>query len=273
MREKDIVVGDNYEVVMGRGKGIISVTGITESGSWLCTTTNGTTVKIGDPSRFLKRVKPVLGKGKKSATKSEPDNAPVASTKAVEGKAVQKADKPPVASTKASKGKVVQEAKPKAERPQKALKTSVITNTEPADPDTKTIERLRVEFKEAEQKSKVAQKSFAFGLIDQSKANEAHFAAEAAKLSFLKAGGKTHKGGRCTSQMSALSAAYRVLSESNRPMRAGEITDEAMNRGYWHSDASTPDATISSAIIMEMKRKGERSRFVKVGPGLFTVKD
>jgi len=65
----------------------------------------------------------------------------------------------------------------------------------------------------------------------------------------------------------------RYRAESGKPMRASEITDVTMNQGYWHSDASIPDATISSAIITEIKRKGERSRFVRVASGLFTVKD
>jgi len=252
MKDRDIKIDESYEVSIGRGKSIVTVTGIAESGSWLCTMINGTEIRIGDPARFLKRAKPVPVKGKKAAPKTKPDKAPVAPAKAKLGKAVPPSD-------------------PKAKGPQKAVKTSVIADTTPADPDT--IERLQIAYREAAEKARVAQKALSLGLVDQSQVNNAHFKAEAAKLSLLKAGGKTRKGGRCSSQMSAISAAYRVLSESDRPMRAGEITDMAMKQGYWHSDAPTPDATISSAIIMEMKRKGERSRFVKVGPGLFTVKD
>jgi len=132
MKESSIVVGECYEVSVGRGKSIVTVTGIAESGSWLCAMINGTAIKIGDPSRFLKRVKPVTGKGKKAAPKSKPDKAAVAPTKA-------------------KKGKAVPEAEPKAERPQKALKTSVIADKTPVDPDT--IERLRTEYMEAAEKS------------------------------------------------------------------------------------------------------------------------
>ena len=252
MRDRDIKIDETYEVSMGRGKSIVTVTGIAESGSWLCTTTNGTAIKIGDPSRFLKRVKPTPGKGKKAAPKNKPDKAPVAPAKAKKGKAVPPSD-------------------PKAERPQKAVKTSVIVDTTPADAET--IELLHAEYRDAAEKARVAQKALTLGLVDQSQANDAHFKAEAAKLSLLKAGGKTHKGGRCTSQMSALSAAHRILSESGRPMRAGEITDEANHKGYWKSDASTPESTLSSAIRTDIQRKGAQSRFVKVGTGLFTVKD
>jgi len=252
MRENSIIVGESYEVSMGQGKSIVTVTGVAESGSWLCINAKGTVIKVGDPSRFLKRVKPPSDKGKKAAPKNKPDTAPVAPAKA-------------------KKGKVVPPSEPKATRLQKAVKTSVIADPTPADPET--IERLQIEYREAAEKARVAQKALALGLVDESQVNDAHFKAEAAKLSLLKAGGKTRKGGRCSSQMSALSAAYRILSESGRPMRAGEITDEANHKGYWHSNAPTPDATMSSAIIMEIKRKGDRSRFVKVGPGLFTVKD
>jgi hypothetical protein len=46
---------------------------------------------------------------------------------------------------------------------------------------------------------------------------------------------------------------------------------EAMKqRGLWSSDAPTPAATLSSAILREMK-KGSASRFNKVGRGLFAL--
>ena len=41
-------------------------------------------------------------------------------------------------------------------------------------------------------------------------------------------------------------------------------------KGYWSSPGGkTPDATLCSAILREIKVKGDQSRFVKVGPGRF----
>jgi hypothetical protein len=48
---------------------------------------------------------------------------------------------------------------------------------------------------------------------------------------------------------------------------------EAMAKGkLWSSDAPTPHATLSSAILREMKTKGADARFKKVGRGAFALK-
>jgi len=65
-------------------------------------------------------------------------------------------------------------------------------------------------------------------------------------------------------QMSGLAAAYRVLSEAGQPMNARQICDVAVEQGYWDPQGATPDATISSAILHEMKKRGDASRFVSV---------
>jgi hypothetical protein len=199
--------------------------------------------KTNNSSRSLQRAK--AAPAKKKAVKSKPV-------------------KPQEAPAKASKAKVVPKAEPKPAGPQKGQQSTVAVNPE-------TIAQLQAEFKESDHKAKIAQKSLALGLIDQSLANDAHFKAGAAKLALLQAGGKIGKGGSRRGQMSGLEAAYRVLCESDEPMRANAITDEAMKKRYWEPEGATPDATLSSAIIREINTKGENSRFVRVGKGLFAI--
>jgi hypothetical protein len=41
--------------------------------------------------------------------------------------------------------------------------------------------------------------------------------------------------------------------------------------GYWRSDGKTPVATVYSAILREIQKKGGESRFRKVERGKFTL--
>jgi hypothetical protein len=73
-------------------------------------------------------------------------------------------------------------------------------------------------------------------------------------------------------KLSGLGAAHRVLQESNEPLTAGEIIEQAAAKGYWQSSAATPQATIHAAMSREIKQKGNASRFKKAGRGKFAAK-
>jgi hypothetical protein len=74
-------------------------------------------------------------------------------------------------------------------------------------------------------------------------------------------------------RMSGLDAAAKVLEESGQPMTAKEMVEAAEAKGYWKSpDGKTPHATLYSAIIREIAKKGGESRFVKTERGKFTAK-
>lgn len=70
--------------------------------------------------------------------------------------------------------------------------------------------------------------------------------------------------------MSCLDAAVAVLKAEGQPMACKGMVDAMKERGLWTTDAPTPAATLSSAILREMK-KGSASRFQKVGRGLFAL--
>jgi hypothetical protein len=74
-------------------------------------------------------------------------------------------------------------------------------------------------------------------------------------------------------KLSALDAAAKVLAETGTPMTCKELIGTMAAKGYWTSPGGqTPDATLHSAILREVAVKGEQSRFVKTGPGRFTLR-
>ncbi len=68
-------------------------------------------------------------------------------------------------------------------------------------------------------------------------------------------------------------AAYWVLRDEQKPLRAKDISDLAHQRGYCNLPGLTPWMTIASALNTDINVKGKRSRFKKVGPGLFALND
>jgi restriction system protein len=73
--------------------------------------------------------------------------------------------------------------------------------------------------------------------------------------------------------MSGLDAAAKVLEETGEPLNCKAIVERAFEAGYWQSDGKTPAATIYAAILRDVQKKGDESRFRKVGRGLFALAD
>ena len=73
-------------------------------------------------------------------------------------------------------------------------------------------------------------------------------------------------------KMSAIDAAAKVLAEAKEPLTAKQLIERMAAKGYWKSPAGkTPASTLYAAIIREIQRKGDDSRFQKVDRGLFTL--
>ena len=72
-------------------------------------------------------------------------------------------------------------------------------------------------------------------------------------------------------RMSGLDAAAKVLEESGQPMTTKGMVEASEAKGYWKSPGGkTPHATLYSAIIREIKTKGNEARFSKADRGKFT---
>ena len=73
-------------------------------------------------------------------------------------------------------------------------------------------------------------------------------------------------------KMSAIDAAEKVLGEVGTPLTAKQLVDIMAAKGYWSSPGGkTPHATLNSAIMREIKDKGDESRFAKHPDGGFTL--
>ncbi len=73
-------------------------------------------------------------------------------------------------------------------------------------------------------------------------------------------------------KLSCLDAAAQVLKAKGEPMNCKAMVEAMAKQNLWTSDAPTPAATLSSAILREMK-KGTASRFKKVDRGQFEYQE
>ena len=75
-----------------------------------------------------------------------------------------------------------------------------------------------------------------------------------------------------TGSMSCLDAAAKVLAEAKRPMTCGEIYSPMDTQGLWTSPGGrTPANTLYAAILREITKKGDTSRFAKSERGQFAL--
>ena len=73
-------------------------------------------------------------------------------------------------------------------------------------------------------------------------------------------------------RFSALDAAAEVLRKAGGPLHHQELTRRMIESGLWVSSGKTPAATVQAQIAIEIKTKGERSRFQRVQPAVFGLK-
>lgn len=74
-------------------------------------------------------------------------------------------------------------------------------------------------------------------------------------------------------KLSFLEAAYNILKRKNRPLSSGEIASMAISGGLISTRGKTPSATMGAQIYIDIKHKGEGSRFLKVGRGKFGLRE
>lgn len=79
-------------------------------------------------------------------------------------------------------------------------------------------------------------------------------------------------GGKLDSKMSMLDAAAKVLAEAGESLTTKTMIQAMATKGYWTSPGGkTPHATLYAAIIREIAKKGNESRFKKTDRGQFSV--
>jgi hypothetical protein len=84
---------------------------------------------------------------------------------------------------------------------------------------------------------------------------------KARKKAKMNADARTDKG------MSCLDAAAQILKDEGRPLKCGTLIDLMRERGLW----TTAAATLYSAMLREIVKKGVAARFRKADRGLFEL--
>lgn len=73
--------------------------------------------------------------------------------------------------------------------------------------------------------------------------------------------------------MTFAEAAYQVLKQVGKPLSANEITSVALEKGMISTGGKTPFATMSARLYVDIKRKGDDSKFAKVNRGKFALRE
>ena len=73
--------------------------------------------------------------------------------------------------------------------------------------------------------------------------------------------------------MTVQDAAIQILLSAGKPLHAKEIAKRIIEAGLWQSEGKTPDATVSARLYSDIKKKGDKSPFVKVGAQTFALRD
>ena len=68
-------------------------------------------------------------------------------------------------------------------------------------------------------------------------------------------------------------AIKRVLSEEGRSLHYSDIAEAILTKGYYATDGATPAATVNAQISSSIKHDGDKSPFLRVGRGEFTLKE
>lgn len=74
-------------------------------------------------------------------------------------------------------------------------------------------------------------------------------------------------------KLSLLEASARVLEKAGEPLHYRELTDRILAEGLAESGSKTPAASVNAVLAVEIKRHGSQSRFVRVKPGVFALRD
>lgn len=72
-----------------------------------------------------------------------------------------------------------------------------------------------------------------------------------------------------TSPTTLLHAARHVLEQAGTPLHTQVLTRRMLEGGHWLSQGRTPEASVYSALFMNLKRQGPASGFVQTAPSTF----
>ncbi len=73
-------------------------------------------------------------------------------------------------------------------------------------------------------------------------------------------------------KLSQVAAAERVLADAGEPMTCKAMVEAMAAKGLWSSPGGkTPEATLYSSLLRQIRTKGKAARFKKVARGQFDL--
>lgn len=73
-------------------------------------------------------------------------------------------------------------------------------------------------------------------------------------------------------KLSQIAAAERVLADAGEPMTCKAMVEAMAAKGLWSSPGGkTPEATLYSSLLRQIRTKGKAARFKKVARGQFNL--
>jgi len=75
------------------------------------------------------------------------------------------------------------------------------------------------------------------------------------------------------SNTSFAEAAYQILKQAGKPLSAHEITSVALTERLISTAGKTPSATMGARLYVDIKTKGDNSKFIKVNRGKFALRE
>ena len=73
--------------------------------------------------------------------------------------------------------------------------------------------------------------------------------------------------------MDSLGASEQVLNQAGEPLHYKEITARILAQDLWQTGGKTPDATINARLAVDIRKFGNRSRFMRTDPGIFALRE
>ena len=73
--------------------------------------------------------------------------------------------------------------------------------------------------------------------------------------------------------MDILEAAQTVLSEAGSPLHYAEVTQRAIDQGYWTPLGKTPHQSLNARLAVDIKDKGNKSVFQRTDKGVFALRE
>jgi restriction system protein len=70
----------------------------------------------------------------------------------------------------------------------------------------------------------------------------------------------------------SLDASERILKEAGQPLHYKVITARIIKNKLWQSEGKTPEQTVNARLAVDIKKKGNNSRFIRIGPGIFGLR-